>query len=435
MKPLYHMVDRQEVLKEWASPEKGKFNVANIVNEDVRAATALVMENQEKQYGVEFGNMLNEATINTNVMGVGTNNPGTGSNTAYFQPIAMALVRRTFPALFAHKCVGVQPLSGPLGYAFSLRFAHKGFKTGQTGGGDNDDAAFKKVDVFSGFTGSTSGTSAALSLITGSVSAGAGTAVAMQIAEAWKIGTDYPELQIFMDRVSVEAKTRKLGATFSLESAQDIQRMHGVDMERELINALSYQIIAETDRELLYKMLTASITTSAGGAAVTTMNVSASDGRWSQEKFANVLNLIVKLANDIATTTFQGAGNFVIVSPRVATALQAAGPQFSANMADVEASTSLAEVGKINGSITVYRDAYADSFDYALVGYKGPGIANSGLIYSPYVTGLFNRAIDPTNFGVNLGVMSRYAITDSLLGSGRYYRLAAFTNLSAVLGG
>ncbi len=436
MQNLYRMVDREEVITEWMDTgAKGKFAVDNILDEDVRMNTALVLDNQDKQYGVEFGGTMNESTVTTTSLGIGSNTPGSGNNTGYFSPIAMALVRRTFPALFAHKCVGVQPLSGPVGYAFSLRFAHAGYQTNQRGGGDNDDAAFKAVDVFSGFTGSTSGTSAALAAIAGTVSAGTGVGVAMQIAEAWKIGTDYPELKIFLDKKAIEAVTRKLGATFSLESAQDIQRMHGLDMERELINALSYQIVAETDRELLYKMLLASVTTSAGGAAVATMNVSASDGRWSQEKFANVLNLIVKLANDIATSTFQGAGNFVIVSPRVATALQAAGPQFTANTADVTASTTLAEVGKINGTITVYRDAYAGSFDYALVGYKGEGVSNAGLIYSPYVTGLFNRAIDPTNFGVNIGVMSRYAITDSLLGSGRYYRLASFTNLANVLGG
>ena len=132
------------------------------------------------------------------------------------------------------------------------------------------------------------------------------------------------------------------------------------------------------------------------------------------------------------SSTFRGAGNFVIVSPRVATALQAAGPQFTQNTADVGASTTVAEIGKLNGTITVYRDAYA-THDYALVGYKGPTISDTGLIYSPYITGLFNRAIRPDDFGVNVGVMSRYAITDSLLGSGRYYRAIRITNLANLI--
>jgi hypothetical protein len=143
--------------------------------------------------------------------------------------------------------------------------------------------------------------------------------------------------------------------------------------------------------------------------------------------------LVVKLANDIATATFRGAGNFAVVSPRVATALQAAGPQFTPNTADINASHTMCEIGSINGTIKVYRDPMAPT-DYILVGYKGPGISDCGLIYSPYITGLFNRSIRPDDFGVNIGVMSRYAVVDSLLGSGRYYRVATVSNLDKVLG-
>ena len=146
-----------------------------------------------------------------------------------------------------------------------------------------------------------------------------------------------------------------------------------------------------------------------------------------------MVNAIVKKGNDIATATFRGSATFVIVSPRVATALQAAGPQFTVNTSEVNASTALAEVGKINGTITVYRDAYAP-LDYALVGYKGSTTSDAGIIYSPYITGLFNRAVRPDDFGVNIGVMSRYAVTNSLLGAGRFYRTIVVQGLATVLG-
>jgi hypothetical protein len=242
-----------------------------------------------------------------------------------------------------------------------------------------------------------------------------------------------PGGKIFLDKVAIEAKTRKLGAAFSLESAQDIKSMQGIEIEREMLNILNYEVGAELDREILGRMMQAAINVSLGGEAPTIVNAATTDGRWSQEKFSNIINVIIKKANDIATATFRGAGSFVIVSPRVATALQAAGPQFSNNSAEVNASTTLAEVGKINGTITVYRDAYAVR-DYALVGYKGPTTSDAGLIYSPYITGLFNRAIDPNTFGINVGVMSRYAITDTLLGSGRYYRVVLVNNLDTVIG-
>lgn len=424
--------DRKAAYEKWMNV-KGKLSVRDIQNESVRQSMSVILENQERLDARE----LNESAMGTLDIGSAY---GDG---AKFSPIALALVRRVFPDLFAHKVVGVQALNGPVGLAYALRYAYDVAGIPPTssfnGGSDSYEAGFRAMNEYSGFTGSQAGsalgtaTSALYDATTSATFGKFGTGAVTSAAELWKLGTTMPGAKIFLDKVAIEAKTRKLGAAFSLEVASDLKSMQGIEIEREMLNILNYEVGAELDREILGRMMQASINVAIGGEAPTVINAATTDGRWSQEKFSNIINIIIKKANDIATSTLRGSGNFVIVSPRVATALQAAGPQFTNNSAEVYASTTLAEVGKINGTITVYRDTYAVR-DYALVGYKGPTSSDTGLIYSPYITGLFNRAIDPTTFGINVGVMSRYAITDTLLGSGRYYKVIIINNLDTVIG-
>jgi hypothetical protein len=405
---------RTDLVKKWDAAE-GKMSLASIQDEFVKENLAVLLENQSstkvKDLVMESNNFSMSAPDS--------------ESTGQFKPIALALVRRTFPELFANKCVGVQAMNSPVGVAFALRMVYAGTNSGSAGA--YNEAAFDKVDKFSGFTGSISGMS-------GTADTGTGTALAT--AEGWQMlpgAGNFPQLQLKLERVAIEALTRKLGASYSLEAAQDIKAMHNLDIDREMVNVLQYEIMAELDRELLYNMKTVAVDTSIGGTAVTSINVSASDGRWSQEKFSNVVNAIVAASNNIAITTRRGAGNFVVVSPRVATAIQSSGPQFTRNRANVNATGIVTDVGSINETITVYRDSYATS-DYALVGYKGPGISDAGIIYSPYVMGLFSRAIEPQDFSPRVGVMSRYGITKTLLGAGRYYKLVNFSNLDLVLG-
>lgn len=440
MNELELKAHRRAAVARWSDPKLGNASIAQISDSYLKENIAVLLDNQR---ATDFGKQLNEDITTTNYGSAA----GAG---AQFQPVALALVRRSFPELFAHKCVGVQALTSPLGLAYALRYGYEDGNSNPSaafgGGSDAYEAGFRKLAAYSGYAGSSAGTSATFNPY-GAIGTSAfqttvtnGTGAVTSTAEAWKVSTTMPKLKLFLDKVAIEAKSRKLAASFSLESAQDLKSMQGVEIEREMVNILNYEIVAELDRELLGAMISAAVDTTKGGAAATLWDATLSSGRWSQEKFSDLVNIIIKKANDIATTTFRGAGNFVIVSPRVATALQAAGAQFTANTSDVNATHSLAEVGKINGTITVYRDAYAGSvlggteIDYALVGYKGPGISDAGIIYSPFITGLFNRAIRPDDFGVNIGVMSRYAVTDSLLGSGRYYRAIAVTNLASVLG-
>lgn len=410
----------RELVEKWSGVE-GKLSIAGIADESIQENMAILLQNQEVK---NIEKELFQESFSTGVAGSGASigGPDSGSTKGVFAPISMALVRRTFPSLFANKVVGVQAMTTPVGLAYAIRFLY---------GDGLNEAGWDVVPEYSGFTGSISGTSG---------TADAGTGVATADAEAWAIGTQYPQLKFRLDRVAVEAKTRKLATSFSLESAMDIKAMHDVDIEKELINIIQYEMVAEQDRELVARIKYAAVQTGTfngaayGGEAALTYDVAKADGRWSQEKFSNIVTAITDRAHEIGRKTRRGIGNFVIVSPRVATALQAAGAQFTRNTNAVDANSIFPEVGTINGQLKVYRDTYATT-DYALVGYKGPGVSDAGLVYSPYVTGLSNRAIDPTDFSPRIGVMSRYAITDSLLGSGRYYRLINFTNLSGLING
>jgi hypothetical protein len=383
----------------------GKMSINNIEDQYVRENIAVLLENQEAID--KKSKLLTETSQGSNTTTVSQTHAGLDGA---FSPIALALVRRTFPELFANKIVGVQSMAGPVGLAYALRVYYKGST-------DYNESAFDKVPEYSGFTGSLSGTSGTVDV---------GTGVSTSAGEAFTFGDDMPELQLKIDKVAIEAKTRKLGASYSLEDAQDIKAMHGVDIEREMVNQLQYEIQAELDRELLYKVKSVATTT-------TTFDISATDGRWHQERIAGLVNRIVSDCNNIATRTRRGSGNFIVVSTAVASALQSLqGGLFTANPAMVNPTNTYAEIGTLQGIIKVYRDTY-NTTNSILSGYKGPGVSDCGVIYSPYIMGLFNRAIAQEDFSPRIGVMSRYAITENLLGASRYYSNFAVSNIAYLL--
>lgn len=431
-------MSREALVKKWEEA-KGKISIKDMQDQYMKENMALLLENQERKdwNGKEIFSEASQAansTVSLSQLGY-TFPAGTQDPDAWrFRPVALALVRRTFPELFANKVVGVQAMSTPVGLAYALRVVYND--------GQNVEAAWDSVDYYGGYTGSTPQASAALDNTT---AAGfydsSATGAVTSAAEAWQLGTTntYPQLKMRLDKVSIEAATRKLAASFSLESAQDIKAMHDIDIEREMLNVIQYESIAELDRELLYRMKVASQNVAQGGAVISAINcsgTSALDGRWSQERYANIVAAIINQANNIAIKTRRGPGNFVIVSPQMATVLQASGHPFTRLHSGVNATSTVAEIGMLNDSLTVYRDVYAgNKIDYALVGFKGPGISDCGIIFSPYIMGLTSKAIDPTDFSPRIGVMARYAITDTLLGSGRYYRLMPFTNVGSIIAG
>lgn len=418
-----------EMVEKWSNTEEyGRIAIDTVEDETIRENLAQLLENQETKDW--FGqDVLNESTYATGLSNLGGAIDGNSNSDAYkFKPISLALVRRTFPALFANKCAGVQAMNTPVGLAYALRVIYND--------GNNHEAAWDKVPAYSGFTGSTSGSSA---------TADTGVGAAVGSAEGWEIegcasacgNNDMPEITLKIDQTTIEAKTRKLAASFSLETAQDLRAMHNIDIEREIVNVLQYEVIAELDRELIYKLKQTAVDTTKGGHAAVSLDMatSAVDGRWGQEKIASLVTSIVHQSNVISWKTRRGAGNFVVVSPSVATALQSARPAFTGLSTNVAAQMpGVSVIGTVNNRLTVYLDQYASS-DYALVGYKGPGSNDAGVIYSPYIMGVMNRATAQENFSPRIGVMSRYAITDSLLGAGRYYRLINYSNMNSVIAG
>lgn len=408
---MYSMLSEEELIAKWSDPQLGKNSVVGLDFEK-QHATAQILENivqYSKSQRNPFG-LLNEASS------VAPSSTATGQ----FQPITLSIARRVLPELFAWKTVGVQPMAGPVGVAYAMRFRYKG---------TSHEAGFDNMPYWSSLTGNLSGTSGA---------ADAGTGVSTATAEAWSLSDSgtMPQIVFAMEQVAITAKSRKVAANVTLEALMDVKAMHNVDIKRQLVERLQYQLRAETDREIVGAIKAAAVDTANGGETATTWQVSASDGRWQQEKFSTVANMIMKKGNDLAQANRVGAGNFVVVSPNVATALQASNTNiFNGNTNTVNPSNIYADVGTINGQIKVYVDRYAVT-DYAVVGFKGmDGQNECGVIYSPYVIGLEAEAVTQEDFSPRLGVMSRYGLTSSLLGSGRYYRQINFVNLNLLTNG
>lgn len=426
---------REQILVEkWENmkTKKGKRSplaIDNIENPQVKIAMAKLLENQYNGDGM----LIAEASQADNTLStVGGNTDGSSNSDSYkFKPIAMAIVRRAMPELFAFKACGTQPMSTPVGLAYAIRKVYASNNT------DEVEAGWEEVDRWGGYTGSTRETSAVLDSTSDGFADSSATGAASVSAETWTIdpsGT-WPQLKIKVDKKTIEAIARKIGTSYSMESAQDLQSMLGVDIEKEMVNWLQYEIVAGLDREILYRLKKAATDTSLDGETITAINVSGTnlDGRWNQEKYSNIISAIVHQQAQIAVKTRQGRGNFVVVSPSVATAIQAApSGVFNAANTQVEGFTGMTEIGTMNsGSMKVYIDTYAEA-DYALVGYHGANPQDNGVIYSPYTTGL-KRAVSEEDFSPRIGSYHRYAITDNLLGSGRYYRLIPFTNMSTIV--
>jgi len=235
-------------------------------------------------------------------------------------------------------------------------------------------------------------------------------------------------MKMSLERVAAEAQTRKLKAEYSMELAQDLKSVHGLNAEQELINIIEYEVGAEIDRELVDKMNTIATSglkpwiygLSSGTPIAVGSNVS--DGRWEAEKFRTLYTRIVKEANTIALTTRRGAGNFIICSTNVATALESLSSfMYSAVPGTVSAGTGVSKVGVLDGRFTVYVDTFA-MVDYITVGYKGPGAFDTGLVYCPYVPLMVQKVVDPTSFQPKIGFMTRYALIENLFGASNYYR-------------
>jgi hypothetical protein len=394
----------------------------------------------------------------------------TTSNVARWDPILISLVRRAMPNLIAYDICGVQPMSGPTGLIFAMRSryinqtgpealyqeADTGFggsgSTGTTADGVYDTSTFASnssgVDPFETANGPTKPNSNAYG--------GRGYPTVNGEALGDTANNPFPQMAFSIEKTTVEAKTRALKAEYTMELAQDLKAIHGLDAETELANILSSEILAEINREVVRTLYqTAKLGARSGTtqtAGVFDLNVD-SNGRWSVEKFKGLLYQIERECNMIAKETRRGKGNFVLCSADVASALSMAGildyaPALSTNLNVDDTGNTFA--GVLNGRLRVYIDPYASmttAHDFFMVGYKGSSAYDAGMFYCPYVPLQMVRAVGEQSFQPKIGFKTRYglvnnpfatisggvSVTDPTAAGAKrsncYYRIVKVTNL------
>lgn len=366
-----------------------------------RKVTAQLLENQ-----------MNESRKQTEALTEDTGPTNVTANVGKYDPILISLVRRAMPNLIAYDIAGVQPMTGPTGLIFAMRPKYVTLP-GQTLG---TDAFYNEVNTAHSGVGTHTGTNPAVlnDTVPGTYTSGSG--MTTQAAEL--LGSDgnpaFNEMGFEIEKLTVEAKSRALKAKYSVELAQDMKAVHGLDAEEELANILSTEILAEINRELIrtvYATAKPGAQSGSANAGIFDLDVDA-NGRWSVEKFKGLMFQIERDANQIAKETRRGKGNFIICSSDVASALAAAGildfaPAISANLQVDDTGNTFA--GILNGRFKVFIDPYATE-DFYVVGYKGSSSYDAGIYYAPYVPLQLYKTVDPDTFQPKLGFKTRYGL-------------------------
>ncbi len=389
------------------------------INDSYRkAVTTVILENQEKALREDSAFLSEAAPTNS-----------TGSAVDNWDPILISLVRRAMPNLIAYDVAGVQPMTGPTGLIFAMRSRY----TNQTGG----ETFYNEADSdFSG-AGTQAGTNPAIlnDSPAGTYSGGTGMATADAEAKGDSGSNHFAEMAFSIEKQTVTAKSRALKAEYTMELAQDLKAIHGLDAETELANILSAEILNEINREVIrtiYVTAKPGAQTDTATSGIFDMDVD-SNGRWSVEKFKGLMFQLERDANVIAQQTRRGKGNVIICSSDVASALQMAGvldytPALNNNLNVDDAGNTFA--GVLNGRFKVYIDPYsanADAKQYYTVGYKGTSPYDSGIFYCPYVPLQMVRAVGENTFQPKIGFKTRYGLTANPFAGGATVREGALT--------
>ena len=429
-----------EHLQEKWSPVLQHPDLPEIKDNYRRAVTTIILENQEKALR-EDRNFLGEAAP-TNATGTSIDN---------WDPILISLVRRSMPNLIAYDICGVQPMTGPTGLIFAMR-ARALSQAGAEALADEPSMLSNQDAGSDTGGGDISGTNPAV--LNDSPSAGTyTTATGMTLAQSEALGDTttnaFAEMAFSIEKHTVTAVTRALKAEYTMELAQDLKAIHGLDAETELANILSAEILAEINREVVRNIYVSAVK----GAQVNTTTAGIfdldtdSNGRWSVEKFKGLMFAIERDANAIGQQTRRGKGNMILCSADVASALQMAGvldytPALSNNLNVDDTGNTFA--GVLNGRIKVYVDPYFSSASgkrYATIGYKGSSAFDAGLFYCPYVPLQMVRAVGENTFQPKIGFKTRYGIVanpfattnaDGAIAFAKkniYYRLVGISNL------
>ena len=403
-----------------------------------KAVTAVILENQEKALAEERVSLEEAAPLNA-----------TGTGISNWDPILISLVRRAMPNLVAYDICGVQPMTGPTGLIFAMKARYQDYPSGSrlanseamgineprtafSAGADDDTAGVNSDPEGDPFAGS--------SAYQNATTTGMSTATAEGLGD----GNSFAAMSFTIEKATVTAVSRALKAEYSLELAQDLKAIHGLDAESELANILSAEILAEINREVVREVNNQAKTGAAATASAGTFNLDVdANGRWSVEKFKGLLFQIERESNTIAKETRRGKGNFILCSSDVASALSMAGvldytPALSTNLNVDDTGNTFA--GVLNGRVKVYVDPYAGS-DYLTVGYRGSNPYDAGMFYCPYVPLQMVRAVGENTFQPKIGFKTRYGMVSNPFvgstpsnglasdGSNQYYRKLKVTNI------
>ena len=474
---MYAPINHEQLQKKWA-PILDHEGTEPIKDQHKRMVTAQLLENQEQAIREER-EFLSEAVPTNSTGSSGATagfSAGADAPVAGFDPVLISLIRRSMPNLVAYDLAGVQPMSGPTGLIFAMRSKFKtmsgpealfneadtafsGIGTGGEPGGVGSGyvAGSDGVSVGLGTTGgSVSSDPTALNPVTGGLTEQGGykTGQGMDTEKSEALGSDtgdqFNEMAFSIEKVTVTAKSRALKAEYSLELAQDLKAIHGLNAEAELANILSTEILAEINREVIrtiYKVARPGAQANVAQKGLFDLDID-SNGRWSVEKFKGLIFQMERDANAIAQETRRGKGNMILCSADVASALTMAGvldytPELNANLNVDDTGNTFA--GVLQGKYRVYIDPFSANVQdnqYYVIGYKGTSPYDAGLFYCPYVPLQMVRAVGENSFQPKIGFKTRYGIvanpfaegtTESLgrlkVNTNRYYRRVTVKNL------
>ena len=476
------MFNAEQLQEKWA-PILDHEGSDKITDSHRRMVTAVLLENQEKAL-TEEREFLSEAAPTNSTGSQGTTagfsaGAAQGGPVAGFDPVLISLIRRAMPNLVAYDLAGVQPMNGPTGLIFAMRSRFTN-TSGDEALFNEADTAFSAVgagastaDIGSGYTqneGATTGAPVGFGTITGgntTQNPGALNPASNATQKAFKTGrgmdtedaeslggtgNQFNEMAFSIEKVTVTAKSRALKAEYSLELAQDLKAIHGLNAEAELANILSTEILAEINREVIrsiYKVAEAGAQANVASGGTFDLDID-SNGRWSVEKFKGLIFQIERDANAIAQRTRRGKGNMILCSADVASALTMAGvldytPALNANLNVDDTGNTFA--GVLQGKYRVYIDPYSSNVSdqqYYVVGYKGSSPYDAGLFYCPYVPLQMVRAVGQDTFQPKIGFKTRYGLVANpfaegdvssqglgrlAINSNRYYRRVKVANL------
>ena len=451
----------ETINKKWA-PVLDHPDLPKIKDPYRRAVTAICLENVEKQYTQDQtgSGLLMEAAATTQI-GLASTNPSLGGvagnpvhvSADFADPVLISMVRRAMPQLVAYDVCGVQPMSGPTGLIFALKSRVNSMTGAEMPGVNVDSVTNESGTTGAGDTVTTPGLLITANDGTGQTGSEYGASSALETDGGE--GNIAGEMSFSIEKISIAAGTRALKGSYSMELAQDLRAVHGLDAEAELANILSMEILAEINREVVRKIyINAKVGAQVGTTTTGIFDLDTdSNGRWMVEKFKGLMMQIEKDANQIGKDTRRGKGNILMTSSDVASALQMAGmldyaPAMSTDLNTDTASSTFA--GVLNGRYKVYVDPYADANaqEFYCVGYKGDSPMDAGIFYCPYVPLQMVRAVDSSSFQPQIAFKTRYGLVanpfaeNASASTGRmtgvlgtnphlnvYYRKAAITNL------